>query len=112
VVTAVNLAEVVDVLVRRYGQSPESVNEKLDWLIAGGLDVVEADEVMGRTAGRLRAERYTRAGAAISLGDGFAAAAAVLLEARLATADPALASVARAEGVEVVGLPDSAGRRP
>lgn len=107
-----NLAEVVDVLVRRYGQPSESVNEKLDWLTAGGLGVVEADDVMGRAAGRLRAERYTRADAAISLGDAFAAAAAVLLAARLATADSALARVAKGEGIEVVGLPDSAGRRP
>jgi len=112
VITAINLAEVLDVLVRVQGQRPEAVAEKVDWLLAAGLDVIEADEVMAREAARVRSERYHRTDAPISLADSFTAAAAILLEARLATADPALARVAVAEGVEVVRLPDSAGRRP
>jgi predicted nucleic acid-binding protein len=110
--TAVNLAEVIDVLGRTYGHLIETVAERIDWLIAGGLDVLEADYLMAREAGRIRAQRYHRRQAPISLGDAFAAAGAFLLEARLATSDPALAAVARAEGVEVITLPDSSGRRP
>ena len=99
-------------LTRAYGQPADAVSEKLDWLIAGGLDVIEVDEVMARAAGQLRAARYQRTRAAISLADAFAATAAAQLDARLATSDPALATVAVAEGVEVVPLPDSRGRRP
>ena len=111
-VSAVNLAETVDVLVRRYGHSPEAVSARLDWLLAAPMRVIEADETSGRAAGRIRAERYHRTEAPISLADAFALATASLLEARLATADPGLASVAIREGVEVVGLPDSGGRLP
>ena len=108
-ISSVNLAEVVDVLVRVYGQSPLAVSQKLDWLLAAPMTVIEADEIIGRLAGRLRAERYHRTQSAISLADAFAAATANVLEQRLATSDPALATVALAEGVEVSRLPDSTG---
>lgn len=111
-VSAVNLAETIDVLIRRYGHSPEAVSARLDWVLAAPMQVIEADEITAREAGRIRAERYHRTQAPISLGDAFALGTASLLEARLATADPALASVAIREGVEVVGLPDSEGRLP
>jgi uncharacterized protein with PIN domain len=111
-VQAVNLAEAFDVLVRRYGHPANVVASKLDWLLAAPLQVIEADEVVAREAGRIRAERYHRTQAPISLGDAFALATASLHDARLATADPALAAVATREGVEVLGLPDTEGRLP
>ena len=111
-ILAINLAEAIDVLVRAYGQPPQVVDEKLEWLVAGGLDVLEVDDVMARAAGSVRATRYHRSRALISLADAFVVAGAALLGARVATADGPLASVARAEGVEVVALPDSSGRRP
>jgi predicted nucleic acid-binding protein len=108
----VNLAEVLDVLVRIYGFPLEAVAHRLDLLSAGPVAIVEADEVAGRLAGDLRSRHYRRNDTAISLADCFALATASLLDVPLATADPALARVAREEGVEVVGLPDSVGRLP
>lgn len=53
-----------------------------------------------------------RARTEVSLGDCFALALAKHCGLALATADPDLAAVARAEDVEIVSLPDSHGRRP
>jgi len=55
-----NLAEVVDVLVRLGGNPPERVEEKLDWLIAGGLRLVDVTDHLARRAGRIRSEYYHR----------------------------------------------------
>lgn len=110
--SALNLAEVVDRLVRAAGQPEEAVFRRLEWLASGGLTVVAVDEPIGRLAGVLRARHYRRAGAAVSLADCVALATARLLDEGLSTADPALASIARAEGVPVLGLPDSRGRVP
>ena len=107
-----NLAEVLDVLVRIYGFPVEAVVHRLDLLSAGPVAIVETDEVAGRLAGELRSRYYRRSDTAISLADCFALATASLLDVPLATADPALARVAGEEGVEVVRLPDSAGRLP
>jgi PIN domain nuclease of toxin-antitoxin system len=70
------------------------------------------DQMVGMEAGRIRSRRYHRERAAISLGDCVAASAALAGHAPLATADPALAEILRAEGGEVIPLPDSKGRRP
>jgi predicted nucleic acid-binding protein len=48
----------------------------------------------------------------LSLADCFLLATASRLGAAVATSDPAVAATARAESLELVGLPDSAGRRP
>ena len=48
----------------------------------------------------------------MSLADSLALASAEAVEEPLATPNPALAAMARAEGAEMVGLPDCRGRRP
>ncbi len=111
-VSCVNAAEIVDRLVRVGGQPEEQVMDSLDWLVAGGMLIMPADQDMGRLAGQLRARHYRRQDAAVSLGDCMALSTALSLGEPLATADPALASLARMSGVEVVALPDSRGRRP
>jgi predicted nucleic acid-binding protein len=112
VLSAVNLAEVVDVLVRLRARPFDEVAEKLDWLAAGGLEAVAADESVGRMAGRMRAEHYDRRLRPISLADCVALATARALDEPLATSDPVLIEVARSERCAVIGLPDSAGRLP
>jgi predicted nucleic acid-binding protein len=67
---------------------------------------------MAIEAGRIRARRYHRQHAAVSLADCIAAAAAIAVQQPLATADAALANVVRAEGGDIHPLPDSNGRRP
>jgi hypothetical protein len=49
---------------------------------------------------------------AVSLADCIAAATTLDLDESLATSDPALAAVVRAEGGRVRGLADSSGRMP
>lgn len=111
-VSAVNIAEVIDVLVRLRLRTYAEVAEKLDWLASGGLEIVGADESVGRLAGRIRADHYDRRRRPVSLADCVALATARVLEQPLATSDRVLIEVARAEGSEVIGLPDSAGRLP
>ena len=112
VISAANLAEVIDVLVRLKGRTIDEVNEKVDWLVAGGLEVMPVDDAIGREAGRLHAVWYDRAKRPLSLADCVALATANALGDSIATADPPLAETARAEAREVVALPDAAGRRP
>jgi PIN domain nuclease of toxin-antitoxin system len=111
-VSAVNAAEIVDRLVRIGGQPEEQVMDSLDWLVAGGMLIMPADQDMGRLAGQLRARHYRRNGADVSLADCLALATAISLGKPLATADPALAALTLQNGVELVALPDSRGRKP
>lgn len=110
--SAANLAEILDVLVRRVGLAVEDVEEKLRWLIVGGLRVVPVDEPTGSRAGRLRAQHYDRTVCPLSLADCIALATAMELDQPLATADPALLAVAQRVGVDTRPLPDSSGRLP
>lgn len=110
--TAVNLAEVIDQLVRPARRSRQDVEASLASLAAGGMRVVPVDEAIGTLAGGIRASHYQRRTAAISLADCIALAASSVLGAGLATADPALAGVARRLRVKVLALPDSGGKRP
>ncbi len=111
-VSCVNVAEIVDRLIRVFGQPQQQVTDSLDWLTSGGMLVMTADGDMGRLAGELRARHYRRNGSDVSLGGCMALSTAISLGDGLATSDPALAAAARQEGVEVLALPDSRGRKP
>jgi predicted nucleic acid-binding protein len=63
-------------------------------------------------AGRLRAKHYHRERMAVSLADCMAAATALSMGRALATSDPALATLVRAEGGDIHGLPGSKGQLP
>jgi predicted nucleic acid-binding protein len=110
--TAVNAAEVCDQMSRVFGSDPDSVDADLALLNQAGMRLISATPELATEAGRIRARRYHRQSAAVSLADCFAAAAALAAGSALATADPALAAVVRAERGEVHPLPDSKGRRP
>ena len=111
-IAAPNLAEVLDVCVRVHGNGEELVRERFRWLIVGGLEVVDLNETLALRAGSVRALRYRKRTCEISLGDCFAMAVAHARRAPLATSDPALVRAAGAEGIEIIALPDSRGRRP
>jgi PIN domain nuclease of toxin-antitoxin system len=109
---APNLAEVIDVCVRVHGNEEPGVRERVGWLVSGGLEIAALQSGVAMEAGALRARHYRRRHCEISQGDCFALALAKHRNLPLATADPDLATVARAEGVELVRLPDSSGKRP
>jgi PIN domain nuclease of toxin-antitoxin system len=112
VVCAPNMGEVLDVCVRVHANEERMVRERVGWLVSGGLEIAPLEPAVALEAGALRAKHYRRRHREISLGDCFALALAKRRVLRLATADPDLAAVARAENVELVELPDSQGKRP
>lgn len=76
------------------------------------MEVTPLTPEHGAEAGRLRARHYHRVDSAVSPADCVAAATALAAQWPLATADPALAALMRAEGGRVRALPDSKGRLP
>jgi PIN domain nuclease of toxin-antitoxin system len=112
VISAVNLAEAIDRIMRVTGAPETVVATSVDLLLNERLSVVPADERIGRQAGVIRAQHYHRRRCPVSLADCVAIATSRARNQALATADHALASVARAVGVELVPLPDSRGRLP
>jgi PIN domain nuclease of toxin-antitoxin system len=108
--TAVNLAEAVDVIQRRYDISPPALESALDDLFADAVALVTIGDFEARRAGMLRAQHYHSRSRRISLADCFLLAAAGESDS-VATADPHVVEVADLERIDVVRLPDSAGRR-
>lgn len=112
-VTAVNLAETLDVGVRVLGRDPEVLSAKLLQLRGSVLGLVEVGEDEAREAARLRwTHDHHRRTAALSLADCLLLAGARLRGAAVATSDPPLAAAARRESLAVVALPGSTGTRP
>lgn len=109
-VAAVNVAEVIDVLVRRIGLPEHDVDVAIGRLLAL-LEVRPVDAAMARRAGAVRARRYERTASPLSLADCHCVAAAGADDVVLSS-DALLLRAAEAEGVAVHGLPDSRGRRP
>jgi uncharacterized protein with PIN domain len=109
--SAVNLAEALDVLERRFGVPNRELRSALGLLLSAGLEVRPVSEALAWRAAELRARWYARQGSELSLADCFALAS-VAEDDRLATADRPLAEAARAEGLAVMPLPDSQGQRP
>lgn len=110
--SAANYAEVVDHIMRHGGMDADEAEVRMRLLVEAGIDIIPVDDQIASRAGVLRAEHYQRSPGAVSLADCCALATSLTLGIPLATADPALASVARAENCQVVGLPDSQGTRP
>jgi PIN domain nuclease of toxin-antitoxin system len=111
-VSAVNLAEVIDKVVRVGGRRLDDVNDAIDLLLVGGLEVEPFWLPNARRAASIRAAHYDRKTAALSLADCACLATTIALQTELATSDPALATAARVEGITVIPLPNSGGVRP
>ena len=109
-ISAVNLCEAVDRLVRIGKWSAVAVRQRVNWLIAGGLAIEPVWFPIARLAGGLRAEHYHCTDRPLSVADCVCLATAMRLEADLATTDAHLAGLARTLGVGVVALPNSAGQ--
>ena len=111
-ISAINLAEIVDVMARLFERAPDDVRAALELLEAGGLGTIPVDADLGVEAGRLHARFYDRRTSPLSMADCVALATAKSLGEPLATSDPPLAAAAAASGVEVLPLPDTRGRSP
>lgn len=110
--SAVNLAEALDVLQRVDGVDRARLDALTGPLIRESLALLAVEERTARDGADIRARRYHRTRAPLSLADCLLLAAARGAQAVVATADRPLASAARAEEIEVAALPDSRGRRP
>lgn len=107
--TTVGLSEVIDQRLRNSG---ETLDDTLERLADYGIrDPVPLDEDIGIRAGVLRAAYHRRWGTALSIVDCVAAATAAALEVPLATSDAHLLDMAYKEGIDVVPLATSLGRR-
>ena len=108
--TTTNLAEAVDVSCRGHGLDERSVKKVVEPLIVGDhLSVIAPSDSHAWRAAQLRIAHYSRNTRPLSMVDCFLLAAAGPGD-RIATADPAVAEVARAEGISLIALPDSSGR--
>ena len=110
-VTVVNVAEVLDVLIRVHRTTVEDASEAVDRFLADVAGPIPATRPLAEHAALIRARHYHRRDRDVSLADCFALAAA-MPDAVVATSDTAIARVARAEGLDVIALPNPRGRRP
>lgn len=110
-VSVVNVAEVLDVLIRVHRTPVDDASEALDRFLADVVRPIPATRALSEHVALIRSRHYHRRDRDVSLADCFAIAAAVP-DADIATSDTAIAHVARAEGIEVIALPNPRGRRP
>jgi ribonuclease VapC len=101
--STVNVAEVVDVLVRVYGAGPDEAVTSVDELVASAVEAVAPSIDDAARAGQLRARVFDRRTSRVSLADCFVLAIAGP-SARIVTGDSTLTALARAEGVQVIRL--------
>lgn len=105
-ITGVNLAEVLDRMIRVNGARREELE---DDLVALGLTVSGVDASMAFDAAALRAGHYHRDRRSVSIADCCAAALALARDVPLVTSDPALLAIVHEEGGRYLALPDSTG---
>ena len=106
VISAINLTETLDRLLRLRGADRESLAADLLEL---GLTVSDVDIAVAFDAAALRAGHYHRTSRAVSVADCCAAAIALDRDAVLASSDPALLAMVHDEGGRWMALPDSSG---
>jgi PIN domain nuclease of toxin-antitoxin system len=103
-ISAVHLAEALDVTVRVRGHDLDAVQGVVVPLVETTLSVVPVGEMEARRGSAVRIAHYDRREAPLSLADGLLIGTASVLGAAIATGDVLLARIARLEGIEVVPL--------
>lgn len=107
--TPLGIAEVTDHLVRVV-KVPEE-DAVLDLAQLGLPTPKPLDDTQALRAGLLRARHYHRKDRAVSLADCVVAEVARSAGSSVATSDPHLLDLCRAEGINLIPLPDSQGGR-
>jgi uncharacterized protein with PIN domain len=110
-ISVVNVAEVIDVTRRVHGASAEDAAAAVDRFLDEVARPVAATRELAERAADVRARYYHRRERDVSLADCFVIAAAEPGD-TVATSDSEVAFVARAEGLDVLALPNASGRRP
>ena len=110
-ITSVNLAELIDHLVRVDGRDARRVDALVQPLVDEKLEVRRPTGADAWRAALIRARHYDRKTSALSLADCFLLAGA-RNDDSIATSDQPVAAAARAEQIALVALPNSAGARP
>jgi predicted nucleic acid-binding protein len=100
-----NLAETLDVSQRLHGLSIARAMDVVEPLLEGPLRLVVLDLVLAHRAAEIRAHHYHRSSCPISLADAILIASAGSNDC-IATADPHMLAVAKAEDIDVVELPE------
>ncbi len=103
-VATANLVEVLDVLERLHGVPIARTVEVVWPLLEGPLATVALDVAVAQRAAEIRARHYHRSSRPISLADAVLIASARPAD-RIATADPDVLAVAKAERLETLALP-------
>jgi PIN domain nuclease of toxin-antitoxin system len=110
-ITTVNLCEGVDYCIRRAGIAEADARAHLSLVVGGPVRIVPVSEEHAWRGAVLRGRHYARRSCDVSLADCLLLAAAGEGD-LVATADPSIGAVARAEGIGLVPLPDTRGHRP
>jgi len=105
------VAEVVDLMSRRYRVDSARLSERLGGLLDETVGVLQLDSGLAWRAGMLRAQHYNRKTMDLSLADCVLLATAGP-EDEIATSDGAVAKTAHRLEIGVIPLLDSSGRRP
>lgn len=106
--TAINLAEVFDVVARKAGIGHARIADVVEPLFEGPLALIAVDLGLARHAAEVRTEHYHRKRRSLSLAD------VTLLAAprpgdKIATSDSDVLVVAAELGIETIELPPSSG---
>ena len=104
-VSTINIAEIVDVLIRKHGSVEEDVVDGIDLLVRAGLIIEALSARQALAAGAIRARYFERRTHNVSMADCVVVALAADLREPVASTDRALLSVAVAEGIPVIELP-------
>ena len=103
-VATANLVEVLDVSQRVHGVPISRATEILEPLLEGPLTAIPLDATVARRAAEVRARHYDRSSRPISLADAVLIGSAEQGDS-IATADPDVLAVAKAENIESLPLP-------
>lgn len=106
-IPALNLAEAMDVLARRFGVPIGRSRPIVEGLTATSLEVLPLDEEVAWVAARLRSSRYHRVRWPLSMADCALLALVQLRDAVVASPDGHVVSTAREEQMQVIPLPPS-----
>ncbi len=98
-ISTINLAEVVDVLMRKHGSTREDVVDAVDLLVSIGLVIDGLSARQALAAGSLRARHFDKRTRPISMADCAVIALASEVAESIASTDRTLLEVAVAEGV-------------